>query len=59
MTWSTTPLKERKNDETAMRQSMGGDIEDQPFLKKYDKFTENDLPIRKIHFLERLKHLEQ
>ncbi|CAD8133208.1 unnamed protein product [Paramecium pentaurelia] len=59
MTWSTTPLKERKIDETAIRQSMGGDTEDQPIFKKYDKFTENDLPIRKINFLERLKHLEQ
>ncbi|CAD8167287.1 unnamed protein product [Paramecium octaurelia] len=59
LTWSTTQLKDRKNDETAMRQSMGGDVEDQPFLKKYEKFTENDLPMRKIHFLERLKYLEQ
>lgn len=37
---------------------MGGETEDNPFLRKYEKFTEADLPLRKIHFLERLKYLE-
>ncbi|CAD8150525.1 unnamed protein product [Paramecium octaurelia] len=58
LTWSTTALKEKKSEETAFRQSIMNEDESQLF-KKYDRFTEDDLPIRRINLFERLKHLEQ
>ncbi|CAD8082007.1 unnamed protein product [Paramecium sonneborni] len=58
LTWSTTNLKEKKQEETAVRQSILNEDELQQF-KKYDRFTENDLLNRKINQFERLKHLEQ
>ncbi|CAD8062089.1 unnamed protein product [Paramecium primaurelia] len=58
LTWSTTTLKEKKSEETAFRQSFLNEDELQLF-KKYERFTENDLPNRRINFFERLKHLEQ
>lgn len=57
-TWASTPPREKNDLAEPSRASIAESEPELPFLRKYCRFTEQDLHLRRIHGCEQQKHLE-